>query len=83
VGRRESGPSLVAALHLSQPLFGFITEGVNLVDVVAAPPGKSEPLVVGLIRCEGGLPDPEERVANLLSVRVDLRRIVARPSGGG
>ena len=80
---RESRPSLVAGLHLSQPLFGFITEGVNLVHVIAAPPGKPEPLVVGLIRCERGLPDPEERVANLLSERVDLRRLVAPLAGGG
>ena len=49
--------SLVAALHLSQPLYGFITEGVDLMNVVATPPGHPEPLVVGLIRCERGLLD--------------------------
>jgi len=51
------------------------------VHVVAAAPGKPEPLVVGLIRCERGVPDPKEGVANLFSERVDLRRIVARPRG--
>ena len=51
--------------------------------VAAAAPGHPEPLVVGLILCERGLPDPKELVANLLSERVDLRRLVARPSGGG
>jgi hypothetical protein len=46
--------------HRRQLLYGFITEGVNLLHVVATP-GKPEPLIAGLIQCERGLPDPEER----------------------
>jgi hypothetical protein len=74
--------SPVGRPHRLQPLFGSIDEGVNLLHVVATTPGHPEPLVAGLIQGERGLQDPEERVANLLSERVDLRRLVARPLAG-
>src|SRR5215211_5551852 len=45
-------------LHRRQPLFSFINEGVNLLHVVATPPGHPEPPVAGLIGLERGCLTP-------------------------
>jgi hypothetical protein len=64
--------------HRSQPRFGLIKEGVNLLHVVARS-GSRELLAVGRMPRQRESPDPEERVANLLPEGVDLRCVIALP----
>src|SRR5215204_4549863 len=74
------GPSHNVGPHRRQPLFGLIKEGVNLLHLVAKPQtGRCELLVVGLIPCQRGWPDPKRRVTKLFPEGVHLRRRVALP----
>ncbi|HEX5938832.1 MAG TPA: hypothetical protein VFZ12_00560 [Dehalococcoidia bacterium] len=68
--------------HRSQPQFGLINEGVNLLDVVARPVGR-ELLAGGRRPPQRGSPDPEERVANGAAEDIDLPLVVALPQTAG
>src|SRR5512132_3703611 len=73
-GRRQSCRPLVGRPHRSQPRFGLIKEGVNLLHVVARS-GSRELLAVRRMPRQRGSPDPEELVANSVEEGVDLRRV--------
>jgi hypothetical protein len=65
----------------ASPQFSVIKEGVNLLHVVAqSQTDRRELLAVGLMPCQAGLPDAEERVANLVPEGIDLRCVIAPAS---
>ena len=66
----------------SQPRFGLIKEGVNLLRVVARS-GSREMLAVGRTPRQRGSAYPEERVANGAAESVRLPLVIAEPQTGG
>ena len=63
--RRQYVAPWVGRSNRSQPRFGLVKEGIDLLHVVARP-GSRELLVVGRMPRQRGSPDPEELVANSL-----------------
>src|SRR5512133_2469763 len=62
----------VGRSHRSEPRFGLVKEGIDLLHVVPRP-GSRELVAVGRRPRQRGWPDPEELVANSLDEGIDLR----------
>jgi hypothetical protein len=72
----------VGRSNRSQPRFGLVKEGIDLLHVVAMPGGR-ELVAVGRRPRQRGWPDAVERVANNVEEGIELRFVIAVPPTAG